>query len=260
MSLRRFLPLFLLIILSLSLMTYQNNRGIIAPFGFLGTAVNFINRALHSLYDEVREPFRMMSLRDEENRMLRREMQRLVTEQQRYREIFFENRRLREALALKEREKRYVATARIVSKGLDRWANSVVIDKGSRNGIAKDMAVMTPSGLIGKVSLAADTYSYVLLLTDINFSAAVRIQESRKEAVLSGTGSKSCILKYIPQEDEVGEGAVVVTSGFDDLFPPEIPVGYVSRVAKKGTGIFQHVEITPFQDLASLDEVTIIKR
>ena len=58
----------------------------------------------------------------------------------------------------------------------------------------------------------------------------------------------------------IKEGEVVVTSGFDELFPQEVPVGYVSRVSKKGASIFQEVEITPFQDLTRLDEVVIVRR
>jgi rod shape-determining protein MreC len=241
-------------------MTYQSNKGIIAPFGFIGTYINYLNEMIHSLSTSMKEPFRKIMVRDEENGRLREEVNRLMMEQQRYRDIFFENRRLREVLALKEKEQRYITTARIVSRGLDRWSNTVVLEKGKRAGITKDMAAITPSGLVGKVSMAGDAYAYVLLMNDINFSASVRIQETRREAILSGTGGGRCILKYIPHEEEIREGEVVVTSGFDDLFPQEVPVGYISRVMKKSTSIFQDIEVTPFQDLTKLDEVIIVRR
>ena len=93
------------------------------------------------------------------------------------------------------------------------------------------MAVITPAGLVGKVSAAADDYAYVLLMTDINFSVSVKIQETRREAVLSGTGAGRCILKYVPVDVVIKEGEVAVTSGFDELFPQELPVVYVSRIA-----------------------------
>ena len=260
MSIRRFFPLFLLLVLSLTLMTYQSNKGTIAPFRFLGTSLNRLNDVIYSMSASLKEPFRKIMVRDEENRRLRGEIEKLMMEQQKYRDLFFENRRLRDILALKEKELRYIATARIISRGLDRWSNTVVIEKGKRDGITKDMAVITPSGLVGKISMAADGYSYVLLISDINFSASVRIQETRKEAILSGTGGRRCILKYVPEEEVIREGEIVVTSGFDDLFPQEMPVGYISRVTKKGASIFQEIEVTPFQDLAKLDEVIIVKR
>jgi len=260
MSIRRLFPLLLLVVVALTLMTYQSNKGIIAPFRFVGDFLNHLNGIVQSFSATVGEPFRKVMLRDEENRRLKTEIDKLILEQQRHRDIFFENMRLREMLGLREKGKRYVATARIISRGLDRWSNTVVIDKGERDGVTKDMAVITPSGLVGKVSSAADKYAYVLLMTDINFSASVRIQETRKEAVLSGTGARRCVLKYVPQEDVIKEGEVVVTSGFDDLFPQEVPAGFVSSVSKKGDSIFQEIEITPFQDMTRLDEVVVVRR
>lgn len=260
MSLRRLLPFLMLLVISLTLMTYQSNKGIIiAPLRFIRNPFNHLNSLFHSLSSSIKEPFRKSMLRDEENRRLRAEIDRLMSEQQRYRDIFFENQRLRELLSLRENEKKYVAAARVISRGLDRWSNTIVIDKGKINGISKDMAVVTPRGLVGKVSLVTDNYAYVLLVTDINFSAAIRIQETRKEAILSGN-EKNCILKYITQEDAVKEGEVVSTSGLDDLFPKDVVVGYISKVFRKGDSIFQNIEVRPFQDMTSLDEVAVIRR
>src|SRR3972149_253608 len=173
MSIRRLSPLFLVLVLSLTLMTYQSNKGIIAPFRFLSNPLNYLNDAIHSLSTSVKEPFRKITVRDEENKKLRGEIHRLLLEQQRYRDLFFENQRLREILSLKERERRYITTARIISRGLDLWSNTLVIEKGKRDGITKDMTVITPLGLVGKISMVPDHYAYVLLITDINFSAAV---------------------------------------------------------------------------------------
>ncbi len=260
MSIRRLFPFFLLLVLSLTLMTYQSNKGTIAPFGFLSGPLNHLNKAIHSLAVSIKEPFRKFTVRDEENRKLKEEVYGLQLELQKYREAFFENQRLREILSLKEREKRYVTTARVISRGPDPWSNTLIIEKGARDGITKDMAVITPLGLVGKISAAADNYSYVLLITDISFSAAVKIQETRKEAILSGTGTGHCILKYVAEEDTIKQGNAIITSGFDDLFPQELVVGYVSRVDRKGSGIFQQVEVTPSQDLTKLDEVIVVKR
>lgn len=259
MSVKRLLPLFLLLVLAFTLMTYQSKKGIIAPLRFLGNALNNINSNLHAFSASVKEPFRKIMLRDEENRKLSGEIERLLLEQQSYREIFLENQRLRDILSLKERDKRYIATARIISRGPDNWSNTLIIDKGRQDGLAKDMSVITPKGLVGKITLATDKQAYVLLLNDINFSVSVKFQETRKEGILSGTGS-DCILKYIPQEEAVKKGEALVTSGLDGLFPFELPVGYISKISKKGTGIFQDIEIKPFQDLTKLDEVIIIRR
>lgn len=258
---KRFLPLFIFILFCLIIISYQLNKGKdLRFFHFLSSPLYTLNRFSTGVIETVKKPFRLIFLRDKENKRLEEEIKKLLLERQRYREIFLENQRLREILSLKEREKRYITVARIISRSLDPFGDTLVINKGSLDGIAKDMAVITPLGLVGKVSGVKEGYSTVLLLGDTSFSAAVKIQETRKDAILSGNGNKRCTLKYIGYEDVVKEGDVVITSGFDDLFPEGIPVGYISRVSKKESGFFQSIEVTPFQDLSALDEVIIIKR
>jgi rod shape-determining protein MreC len=122
------------------------------------------------------------------------------------------------------------------------------------------MIAVTEKGLVGKISEVSGSYSYLLLLSDINFSAAVRIQESRIEGVVSGTGFRKCQLKYIPYEEEVKKNSIIITSGLDQLLPRGIPVGYVSKVNKKDIGFFQEIEVLPFVDLSKIEAVSIIHR
>lgn len=260
MSLRRLFPLLVLIVFSITLMMYQSNKGILVPLSFLNNAFNKLNILFDSLSDSLNDPFKKIRLRAEDNTKLGNEINRLLLEQQKHLGIVFETQRLREILLLKDNEKRYVVTAKVVSKGWDPWANTLIINKGKVAGISKDMAVITPKGLIGKITYVADDNAYVLLITDVNFSAAVKVQETRKDAILSGNGSKYSGLKYIPQEEDIKEGYTLATSGFDDLFPQEIPVGYVYALTKKGEGVFKNIEVMPFQDLTKLDEVIIVRR
>lgn len=258
---KRFFPLFTLILLCLIIISYQVNRGKdLGFFHFLSSPLYALNNLTTRTIEIIKKPFRIAFLRDEENKRLKAEIKRLLLERQDYREIFLENQRLRGVLSLKEREKRYVTVAKIISRSLDPFSDSMVINKGSLDGIGKDMAVITLLGLVGKVSSVTDRYSTVLLLRDTSFSAAVKIQETRKDAILSGNGINGCILKYVTYEDVVKEGDVIITSGFDDLFPEGIPVGYVSRISKGESGFFQAIEVRPFQDLTVLDEVIILKR
>ena len=67
-------------------------------------------------------------------------------------------------------------------------------------------------------------------------------------------------MKYVPAEEEVKKGAIVITSGLDSLFPPGIPIGYVSDVNKKNVGIFQDIEVLPFVDNIKLEIVAIITK
>jgi rod shape-determining protein MreC len=254
------LLLFLFIILSLGLMTYQSKKEHLLPLRFLDNTMNGFHAIVNSVKDFVISPFKKMLIREEENTRLKEELKRLLEEQQKYQEAQLENRRLREILSLKEKELGYVTAARVIARGADQWSNTFVLDKGLSDRVTKDMTAITPKGLVGKIAGVSNSYSSLLLLTDLNFSAAVRLQESRREGILSGTGLRKCQLKYIPHEDKVKVGDIVITSGLDSLFPQGIPVGFISRVDKKGAGLFQNIEVTPFEDNSKIEEVAIIRR
>ncbi|MEW6585242.1 MAG: rod shape-determining protein MreC [Nitrospirota bacterium] len=259
---KRWLLLILLVIvfISFSLMTYQSNRQHLLPLKPLHVVLNGFHDVKASLKEFLSSPFRRMLLREQENVRLREELAAMLKEKQAYKEALQENKRLRELLELKEREPNYITTARVIGRSSDFWSKTVILDKGVSEGIRKDMIAITEMGIAGKISSVFDSYALLLLINDISFSAAARLQDGRTEGILSGTGSRKCVLKYIPHEENVKEGAVVVTSGLDAFFPPGIPLGYVSRVNKKEAGVFQEIEITPFVDNAKLEVVGIIRK
>jgi rod shape-determining protein MreC len=257
---KKWLLLLLFIIIVLSLMTYQSNRQHLLQLNFFNTALNRFHEMKSSLIDALSSPFHRMMLREEENIALKAEIGKMLKEQQACRETFYENKTLRGLLALKEKEHRYIASARVIGRSADQWSNVFILDKGLADGITKDMIAVTEKGLVGKISGVSGSYSYLLLLSDINFSAAVRVQESRIEGVISGTGFRKCQLKYIPYEEEVKKNNIIITSGLDQLFPKGIPVGYVSKVNKKDIGFFQEIEVLPFVDLSKVEAVAIIRK
>jgi len=252
--------LFLLVLsISFVLMTYQSKRGHL----FTAHVINDILHASHgftkSAVDLITSPFKKIALRDEENQLLRKRIDELLLERAKYQEAVLENKRLNEMLQLRESRQQYVTAAKVLSRGTDQWSHTLVLDKGQKDGVARDMSAITPKGFAGKISNVTESYAKLLLLTDINFSAAVRLQESRNEGIMSGTGSRKVILKYIPYEEEIKVGDIVITSGLDQLFPPGIPVGFISKIDKQGTGHFQYIEVTPYVDDSKVEEVLIIK-
>jgi rod shape-determining protein MreC len=257
---KKWLLLSFFVILALSIMMYQSNRRYWLPFQFLNAALNRAHAIKISAKDAIISPFHRMFLREEENIRLKTERSKLLKEQRQYRETTLENEKLRDILSLREREHRFVTAARIIAKSTDQWSNTVVIDKGTSDGVAKEMIVVTDKGLAGKISDSSHSFSHLLLLTDINFSVAARLQESRTEGIVSGTGFRKCHMKYVPAEEEVKKGAIVITSGLDSLFPPGIPIGYVSDVNKKNAGIFQDIEVLPYVDNIKLEIVAIITK
>lgn len=257
---KRTLFFFSIVIMSFIIMTFQSKKGHGPTDNILSRLLDYSHGAAKSVTDAIKGPFETMSVREEENNRLQKRVDELMLERGKYLETVRENKRLKEILGLKEKTVNYVTTSRVIARGIDRWAHVFVIDKGLNDGIQKDMTAITPKGLAGKVFTVSGSHASLLLLTDMNFSVSVRIQETRKEGILSGTGTRKCILKYIPYEDEVKTGDVLVTSGLDSLFPPGIPVGYVSKVDKTGKGgDLQYIEALPFQDNSKIEEVIIVK-
>lgn len=252
---RLFLALF---IASVLLMTYQSRTAPLRPFFFLSNSSYFINEFLVSFKTSAKNTVRRATLNEEELNLLRREVQKLRLNEQRHREVLRENRRLREALALKEQEPYYVATARVISRGGGRWSNTFVIDKGVDELVEKDMTVITPDGLLGKIIEVRESFARVLLIDDSLFSAAVRLQDGRTEAVLSGAGQRRCQLKYVEVSTVIKKGDVLVTSGLDGLFPPGIRVGYISDFSTNDKELFHDIEVITFVDSRKVEEVTIV--
>lgn len=257
---RHVLIFFVFIVASFILMTFQSKRGHVFRENIFYLLLNYSNEVIQSTTETIKKPFRIMALREEENQRLQGMIDNLLLENKQHEETLLENRRLRKLLKLHDQTQSYVATAKIIARGLHSIKDTVVVNKGAADGIKKNMAAITPRGLAGKIVAVTDSYSDLLLMTNINFSAAVRLQESRKEGIVSGTGTDKCVLKYLPYGEKINTGDIVVTSGLDALFPKGIPVGYVSKIDRgEKRGHFQYIEIVPFQDDKRLEEVIIIQ-
>jgi|WetSurMetagenome_2_1015567.scaffolds.fasta_scaffold00114_30 rod shape-determining protein MreC len=219
------------------------------PYDILSGAASSISRNISELFDTA-----------EENRRLKEELLAAETEKQSYSEILAENRRLADLLNLKQRIDSGGMAAHVVGRGYDRISNTLIMDKGSNQGIVKDMPVITAKGLAGKVLSVRMNFSDIILINDLNFSVAVRFKESRREGIVTGSGRNNCILKYVPVEETVKPGDIVITSGLDGIFQAGIPVGQVTTVQTEGVEFFQYIEVEPFQNPSKIEDAIIISR
>lgn len=257
---KRFRLFLVLMVVAVALMTYQSRQGPLRPFQFLSYPLNLTASAYLTVKDAVVGTLNKYRMRDEAFQRIQSELQTLRMKSQRYDELVLQSTRLREILAMKESLRGYVATARVVSRGSDRWANSFIIDRGADAHIEKDMAVITPEGLLGKVGSVYGSYSTVLLIDDPRFSVGVRLQDSRAEAVYSGAGPRRGVLKYVETDTPVVEGARLVTSGLDGLFPPGVPMGFITSVRTHKEAMFHQIEAVPFVDTSRVEEVIVLRR
>ena len=139
-----------------------------------------------------------------------------------------------------------------------RWAR--IIDKGSDDGIRRNMAVVNSDGLVGKVINVSPGSSTVLLLIDPSAAAGARVEGLRDTGKIQGNGeAEGLSLELIASDSEVAEGASVVTSGTDaGVYPPGIPIGLVSEVVGDVRRPDQTIVVEPFVDFTALDFVRVL--
>src|SRR6266436_1289300 len=149
-----------------------------------------------------------------------------------------------------------MVAARVIGTSADTSSQTVYLDRGERDNIHRNMGVITPDGVVGKVIESYRDTSQVLLLTDKDSGVGALLSESRIQSPVGGVGEPLLAMKYIPTDDTVNLGEQVVTSGMDRIFPRDLPVGVVAEI-KTGRP-FQQVRVRPAAHLQRLEEVIVL--
>lgn len=187
----------------------------------------------------------------------------LTIENLRLREVEAENARLRRLLEFAEANPSYdykggQVTGRVVSSEAGGLIQSLLIDLGSKQGIQPGMPVVTERGLVGRITDVYNNASRVLLLTDSNSNVNGLLQNTRMRGILHGRGNLPAVLDYLPPDQPVLIGDIVVTSGEGSRFPAGIPIGQVVEVEKNDVEMFQRAIVRTTVDFNSLETVLVV--
>ena len=147
--------------------------------------------------------------------------------------------------------------ARVIGTGATGATRTVFINRGKNDGITKNMGVITPDGVVGKVLDVYGENSQVLLLTDKESGVGAMLGAKRTQGVVRGTGDPMPTLDYIVNDEQVAEGETVLTSGQDRIFPKDLPLGVVAEV--KAGNPFKQIRVRPSARLDRLEEVIVLK-
>ncbi|WP_300667546.1 rod shape-determining protein MreC [Desulfoluna sp.] len=194
----------------------------------------------------------------EENEVLRSEVAQLREQLNGYNELKLLNGRMRSLLSFKEAKARNMVAAMVTGKDASLWYRTLIIDKGTEDGVAKGQPVVVPEGIVGQVIEASGRYAKVLLITDRNSSVDALAQDTRARGVLKGGGAAECRFAYANRNDTIKTGQRIVSSGLDGVFPKGFFIGTVSEVHKGVSGIFQEVAVTPSVPFDKLEEVLVV--
>jgi rod shape-determining protein MreC len=191
-----------------------------------------------------------------ENEDLRHENDRLKLEVTQLQSRVAEAARLEALLNFRESHQQVpMLGARVIGTVADS-ATTIYLDRGEHDGIQRNMGVITPDGIVGKVIETFPNTSQVLLLTDKDSGVGAMLAESRIQSPVGGTGEPRLEMKYVANDDKVNIGERVVTSGMDRIFPRDLPVGTVVEV--KSGNPFKMIRVQPAANLERLEEVIVL--
>jgi rod shape-determining protein MreC len=148
--------------------------------------------------------------------------------------------------------------ARVIGASPDPSSHLVFISRGSRDGVRRDMGVITPEGVVGKVFAVYPDTSQVLLLTDKESGVGALLGDSRAQGPVRGSGEPLLALEYISNDTKVEPGERILTSGQDRIFPKDLPVGTVTQVQPDRHTPFLKISVKPAARLDGLEEVLVL--
>jgi rod shape-determining protein MreC len=192
----------------------------------------------------------------EENEALKHRLAETEIQVQEQRALADRTRSLAELLELRQSLDLKTTAAEIIGAASTPDFRTVTIDKGSQEGLAVDMAVIAPAGIVGRVVIPSQRASKVQLLIDRNAAAGAIVARSRAQGVVVGTGETRLRMDYVSTSSDVVVGDTVVTSGVDGIYPKGLVIGRVDNIDKT-SGAWQ-IGIVPAVDFSSLEQVLVV--
>jgi rod shape-determining protein MreC len=148
--------------------------------------------------------------------------------------------------------------ARVIGASPSNNGRMAFIDRGTRDGLAVDMGVITPDGVVGKVIAVYSATSQVLLISDKDSGVGALLADSRTQSPVRGSGDPMLQMEYVAKDVKVRVGESVFTSGQDRIFPKDLPVGIVQSTEPEPHTPFQKIVVKPAARLDELEEVLVL--
>lgn len=194
-----------------------------------------------------------------ENRILRENIDNLEKKILDLREFGLENKRLRELLGFRKRKSHKFVPAMVIARDPSSLKDTVIIDKGKRNKVQKDMVVISGNGLVGRVRESGWSIARVLLITDRDSVVSSIVQRTRDEGAIVGNGRNGLLLRYLELNSKVKQGDEIITSGFGGVFEKGILIGEIVSVKKDASGLYLNAIVKPEVDISQLEEALVMR-
>lgn len=233
----------------------------------VSTVVSPLQKIVYNINSRVKETvdfFLNFSEVKLENEELKQKNTELENELIGYESLKDEVERLREALNFTESRSNYnYVGVNIIGYSGSSLSDGYIIDKGSNDGIAKNMVVVSSKGLVGKVTKVSSNFAIVQSILNENIAVAVMDQQTREATgMLQGLSDKKdknmTVVYNLPIDSDVKEGDIFITSGLGKIYPKEIPVGTVVSVQEDNVKVMKSAVVEPFVKFNELEELFVV--
>ena len=233
----------------------------------VSTVVSPLQKIVYNINSRVKETvdfFLNFSVVKLENEELKKKNTKLANELIEYESLKDEVERLREALNFTESKNNYkYVGVNIIGYSGNSLSDGYIIDKGSNDGIDKNMVVVSSKGLVGKVTKVASNFAIVQSILNENIAVAVMDQQTREATgVLQGLSDKKdnnmTVVYNLPISSDVKEGDIIITSGLGKIYPKEIPVGTVVSVEEDNVRVMKSAVVEPFVNFNEVEELFVV--
>lgn len=264
--------IFIILLIVSGVCLSLNSGGFILNFKKIGfSIVSTFDKGISYITDGAKNTFNAVA----ELRQLRKDYNELVIKLENYEqmqrsnvEIRKENERLREQLDFSISMDEKNIPAQIISRELDNAFSYLTIDKGAINGIKKNMPVVAlqngNQGLVGKVIQVGPFTSQIMPIYNINNIVSARIQNTRDLGLVNGLGSQDqpLMMQYVRKRvaEQLKYGDIIVTSGENDNYMRDIPIGSISKITALDYNSSLNIELIPIIDFSRLETVIVVNQ
>jgi rod shape-determining protein MreC len=194
----------------------------------------------------------------EENQALRQRVLQLEQQAVRMAEVEQTDQRLGALLQFRATLEGEVQAAQIIGRDPLPWFGTVIINKGDADGVHKNMAVLSPFGVVGQTIATSAHSARVLLITDHNSGVDAVVQRSRARGIVEGALDGRCVMKYLKRGEDAEVEDRVVTSGLDGIFPKGMLIGTITHVTRGNRGLLQVADVQASVPLERVEEVLVV--
>lgn len=254
-----------LIVASVVMMTVYGREGETGPLHTLQSAVSgavsplrIVGGSIESATSTVGDTVDNITADQSTLSGLREYNEQLVQQYSQMEEYKQEAQRLQKLLDLKDTYQIEGTGARVIGRSSEAWSQTVIINKGSDDGVSTGQTVMDTSGVVGQIASTSSHTATVRLLTDPQSGAAAMVQSSRAEGILRGSLVGLLYLEDLDADAEVNVGDVIVTSGLGGSYARGLIIGTVVKVDAQQGDTSRRAVVSPNDAISTLEDVLVV--